>query len=99
LELKSRHRLPQSVNGVILMADTCLMGSTPQAHVPAAQLKLPEPIVLYRNSGSLWCRFPGEFKVDGQSRFHRAPLGSQSNILADTFSFSLEPVGPRTSLA
>jgi hypothetical protein len=91
LSIVSRHRLPLAVDGVILMAETCIVGSESQAHIPARPIK--NPIVLYRQAGSLWCRAIGAFDVDGRTCASRAPLTLQSSVLGDGFSFSLEPLG------
>jgi hypothetical protein len=91
LAIVSRHRLPLAVDGVLLMAETCIVGGTGQAHIPAASLK--NPVVLYRQGNSLWCRAPGSFDVDGRTCAARAPLTLQSSVLGDGFSFSLEPLG------
>lgn len=93
LEIVSRHRLPLAVEGVILLAETCILGPSPQSHVPAAHLK--EPVVLFRQGGGLWCRVPGAFEVDGQPRLSRSPLALHSNVHGPGFSFSLEPLGGR----
>jgi hypothetical protein len=90
LEILSRHRLPLAVDGVLLMAETCIVGGTPQSHIPAPALK--QPVVLYRQGADLWCRAPGAFDVDGQTRASRAPLSARSSVLGDGFSFSLEPL-------
>ncbi len=91
LSIVSRHRLPLAVDGVILMAETCIVGNESQAHIPARQIK--SPIVLYRQAGSLWCRATGAFDVDGRTCASRAPLTLQSSVLGDGFSFSIEPLG------
>ena len=90
LSIVSRHRLPLAVDGVLLMAETCIVGAAPQAHIPAPALK--DPVVLYRQAGGLWCRALGAFDVDGQTCAARAPLTLQSNVLGEGFSFSLEPL-------
>ena len=90
LEVVSRHRLPLAVDGVILMAETCIVGPSPQAHIPAPNLE--SPVVLYRQGPTLWCRASGEFEVDGRAHASRAPLAETSNVLGDGFSFSLEPL-------
>lgn len=90
LEVVSRHRLPMAVDGVILMAETCILGPSSQAHVPAPNLSAP--VVLYRQGPSLWCRAPGEFEVDGKRQAGRAPLASKSSVQGEGFSFSLEPL-------
>ena len=95
LRVVSRHRLPLAVDGVILMAETCIVGDGRQAHVDAPGLA--DPVVLYRQGAALWCRAAGGFEVDGQARAARAPLTLQSSVLGEGFSFSLEPLGSRTS--
>ncbi len=95
LMIMSRHRLPLAVDGVLLMAETCIIGASPQAHIPAPGLS--EPVVLYRQGSALWCRASGGFEVDGRPCAARAPLTLQSSILGDGFSFSLEALGPKSS--
>ena len=91
LSIVSRHRLPLAVDGVLLMAETCIVGSEAQAHIPAPAIRTP--VVLYRQAGSLWCRATGAFDIDGRTCASRAPLTLQSSVLGDGFSFSLEPLG------
>jgi hypothetical protein len=93
LAIVSRHRHPLAVDGVLLMAETCIIGSSPQAHIPAPGLD--DPIVLYRQGAALWCRASGGFEVDGRACAARAPLTLQSSVLGDGFSFSLEPLGTK----
>lgn len=90
LEVVSRHRLPVAVDGIILMAETCIVGPSAQAHVPAPNLEAP--VVLYRQGNTLWCRAPGEFEVDGRAHAGRAALAERSSVLGEGFSFSLEPL-------
>jgi hypothetical protein len=94
LAVVSRHRLPLAVDGVLLMADTCIIGGTPQSHVVAPGLR--DPAVLYRQGNALWCRAAGGFEVDGRACGARAPLTLQSSVLGDGFSFSLEALGSKT---
>jgi FHA domain-containing protein len=95
LEFLSRHRLPLAVEGVILMAETCIVGPSSQAHVPAPCLR--QPVVIYRQGPSLWCRASGAFEIDGRTCMSRGAVTLQSSVLGEGFSFSLEPLGPRTS--
>ncbi len=94
LSIVSRHRLPLAVDGVLLMAETCIIDGSPQAHIPAPGLA--KPVVLYRQAGALWCRATGGFEVDGRACAARAPLTLQSSILGDGFSFSLEALGTKS---
>ncbi len=95
LDVVSRHRLPLAVDGVLLMAETCIVGSSRQAHIPAPGLD--NPVVIYRQGAGLCCRATGGFEVDGRACAARAPLTLQSSVLGEGFSFSLEPLGSRTS--
>ena len=94
LLIVSRHRLPLAVDGVLLMAETCIIDGSPQAHIPAPGLA--QSVVLYRQAGALWCRAAGGFEVDGRACAARAPLTLQSSILGDGFSFSLEALGTKS---
>jgi len=91
LAIISRHRLPLAVDSVLLMAETCIIGNSPQAHIPAPGLGAP--VVLYRQGPALWCRASGSFDIDGRACMARAPLTLQSSVLGEGFSFSLEPLG------
>ena len=92
LRIVSRHRLPQAVDGVILMAETCIIGSNRQAHIAASGLD--GPVVLYRQGAGLCCRGPGTVEVDGTAGSGRLPITTHSRVLGDGFSFSLEPLPP-----
>ena len=76
LQVVSRHRLPLAVDGVILMAETCIVGPSKQAHIPAPNLEAP--VVLYRQGATLWCRAPGEFEVDG--KLARGPSPADADL-------------------
>ncbi len=95
LQVVSRHRLPLAVDGVILMAETCIIGPSSQSHIVASNVE--GPIVLYRQGTGLACRASGAFEVDGRTCAARAPITLQSSVLGDGFSFSLEPLGSRLS--
>ena len=92
LRIVSRHRFPLAVDGVILMAETCIIGSNRQAHIAASGLD--GPVVLHRQGAGLCCRAPGTFEVDGAAGSGRLPITTHSRILGDGFSFSLESLAP-----
>ena len=91
LAIVSRHRFPLAVDGVLLMAETCIIGGNPQSHVKAPNVT--GSIVLYRQGTSLGCKAPGTFEVDGRPSASRALLTMQSCVLGEGFSFSLEALG------
>jgi hypothetical protein len=94
LELASGHRLPLAVDGVLLMAETLILGTGSQVHV---QLPGDGPgnVVLYRNKDGLGVRCPGDFRVDGRPCLNRADLPLPSVVTSEHFTFAVEPVGPR----
>jgi hypothetical protein len=93
LTVVSRHRLPLAVDGVLLMAETCIIGGSPQSQIVAPSLE--ETVVLYRQGNTLWCRAGVGFEVDGKPCSGRSALTLQSSVLGDGFSFSLEALGTK----
>jgi hypothetical protein len=91
LDLVSGHRLPLAVDGVLLMADTLVLGPGPQAHVIVPDLE--KPVVLYRNKDGLGVRCPGECTVDGRPCRERGVLGETSRVRGEDFAFAVEPIG------
>jgi hypothetical protein len=91
LDLASGHRLPLTVDGVLLMADTLVLGPGTQVHVPMNDLE--QPVVLYRHKDGLGVRYSGEFSVDGQRCRERGLLRPNSAVTGDDFAFAIEPVG------
>src|SRR5262249_27127852 len=64
LELTSGHRLPTSVDAVLLMADALVIGPDAQAHVTVPDLK--QPLVLFRTKEGLGVRYGGSFTVNAR---------------------------------
>jgi len=95
LDLTSGQRYPLSVDGVILMADTLLLGPGPQMHVTMPDLK--HPLVLYRHKDGLGVRCPGPLLIDGQRCQERGLLRPTSSVSGEEFSFALEPLGMRVT--
>ncbi len=93
LDLMSGQRLPLGVDGVILMADTLLLGPGPQVHVAMPDLK--HPVVLYRHKDGLGVRCPGPLLIDGQRCQERGLLRPASSVSGEDFAFALEPLGSR----
>jgi tetratricopeptide (TPR) repeat protein len=93
LELLSRHRLPLSIDGVILMADAFLMGDNSSTHVNVPGLT--RPLALVRQGDLLAVQCAGQFEIDGNTCKGRAKVSASSAITADEVRVKLEPVGPR----
>jgi hypothetical protein len=93
LDIVSGHRLPLSVDGVILMADACILGPAGAGHLILPELN--RPIVLFRRKDGLGVRAGGDLTVDGAAARDKAVLRPNSTVTGDDFRFTLEPVGPQ----
>jgi hypothetical protein len=93
LELVSGHRLPLALDGVLLMAETLILGPGPQAHVTVPGLK--QPVVLFRHKEGLGVRCVGDMTVNGKKTRDRALLGTTATVAGEDFAFAIESVGER----
>lgn len=89
LELQSGQRLPLSLDGIILMAETLVIGPGPQAHIVCDTMV--KPVVIYRVKDSLGVRHPDEYRVDNKPVKDRQPLGFSSTVTGPDFNFAVEP--------
>ena len=90
LDFVSNHRTQPSAAAVLLMADTCVLGSGAHSHVMCRDW--PHEVVLYRQHGQLHCRSAGPLEIDGKSYRQQGPLTATSHVVGEQFSFSLEAI-------
>ena len=90
LEPVSFHRTQPATDGVLLMADTCILSRDPSSHVTMPDLE--GQIVLYRQGRGLMCSGPGNLEIDGKRHSRRGAIGLGSRIVGENFSFTLEAV-------
>ena len=88
LEILSRHRSQPSADGVILMAESCVLGPKWQNHVVCRDWS--GDVVLYRQEDRLFCRAMESIEIDGKLCDGRGKLGPNSRVLGSEFSLSLE---------
>jgi hypothetical protein len=93
LEITSGHRLQLAVDGVLLMADTLVLGPDANAHVQMPDLA--QPIVLFRQKDGLGVRHAGSFQLDGHRCKDRGTLAATSTLSGDDFALAVEPLGTR----
>jgi hypothetical protein len=91
LDVMSGHRLRLAVDGVLLMADTLVLGCGGQAHVQVADAKLP--MILYRNKDGLALRTDAAVTINGKSVSKRGQLGPGDHVVSEEFSLAVEAVG------
>jgi hypothetical protein len=93
VDFLSRHRTQPSIDALVLMADTCVLG--PKAHSHVVCPDWPKELILYRYDGQLYCRTEGPLEIDGVRHEGRGPLTLHSRAVGPWFSFSLEAIGPK----
>jgi hypothetical protein len=93
LDITSGHRLPLTVNAVLLMADTLLLGPGSHVHVEMPDCK--QMIVLYRHKDALGIRCPGEFMLNGERCRERSLLGGHATVTGEDFALAIETIGTR----
>ena len=94
LDLVSGHRLPLSVDAILLMADTLVLGDGPQVHINVPELK--KPLVLFRQKDTLGIRYSGKLGINGHMSGERLLLSDpQASVSGENISFAIEPVAAR----
>ncbi|QGJ71997.1 FHA domain-containing protein [Planctomycetales bacterium 10988] len=95
LELLSSHRTQPTVDGVVLMADSLILGPVSSSHLVIPDAK--EECLIYRNAaGKLHCRTknrtPGE-------RVESFPLEKPTQLEVGNLNFSYEPIASNSLAA
>jgi hypothetical protein len=90
LEPVSLHRTHPATDGVLLMAETCILSRDPASHVTMPDMD--GQVVLYRQGTGLACSAPGSLEIDGKSHSRRGPVRLGSRVVGENFSFTLEAV-------
>ena len=88
LDVVSGHRLRLSVDGILLMADTLVLGPGSQAHVSMPDLK--QPVLLYRNKNQLGVSYAGGLSIGGVPVKDRGMIVPGAAVQGEDFSLALE---------
>jgi hypothetical protein len=89
LEFLSYHRTQPATDGVLLMAESCVLGPGSSSHIVCPNW--PHEVVLFRQGDKLGCRSPKPFRIDGVEQSGRGQLAERSQVAGVDFSFSVEP--------
>ncbi len=90
LEIMSDHRTQPHADAIILMAESCVLGPKWQNHIVCRDWT--SDVVLYCNSGQLYCRAAKPIEIDGQNYDRSGPLRPGSHVIGADFSFTIEAV-------
>lgn len=90
LDFESSHRTQPAVDGVILFAETCVIGPEPDAHIrgPAGSGR----VLLIRRSTGLWCKCDENIQVDGATSVREVPCEPGKVYAGSNWRFRLEVV-------
>lgn len=88
LEFTSRHRTQPFADGVLLMAESCVLGPRWQNHIVCPDWN--NDVVLFRQDDELYCRAMQAIEIDGEFHDGRGRLGCNSHVAGGDFSLSLE---------
>jgi len=91
LDVVSPHRLAPHADGIVLLADTCLIGPAADDHVRAAGWS--RSLILHRRpDGTLVFRAEGTYDVEGVRSKGATRISRAARIRSSDFSLRLEPL-------
>jgi hypothetical protein len=79
-----------AVDSVLLMADMLVIGSGEKVHIRIPELE--KPVYIVRQKDQLHVKWDGDFRIEGEKHNGRAPLPRAGTVIADPFTFAVEPV-------
>jgi hypothetical protein len=89
IDFVSDHRPNRSIDGVILMDETCLLGPTADNHVVCPDWN--QTVLLYRKSDGFWVKSQSPISVDGKLLPESGgPVKPGSYVSGNDFGFRLE---------
>lgn len=88
LNLTSHHRFQPRVDGVLLLADSCILGPGPNCHVHCPQWG--QDLLMFSHAGQWYFRTMGEVEVDGQTQQGQIPIRAGMRMRGLDFSLSVE---------
>ena len=91
LDFVSDHRPMQAVDGLVLLADTCLLGPGDENHIVCPDWA--GPVLLVRQKDELWCRSRLDLTVNGHRLGSGRQLRSGDIVTGEYLRFRIEERG------
>jgi hypothetical protein len=88
LVLECHHKTQPSADGVLLMADSCVLGPNRHCHVRCRDWQ--RDIVIYRQNNQVFCRADEPLSIDGVAATSGNEIQSGSSVEGESFSFAWE---------
>jgi hypothetical protein len=90
LEFLSQHRTEPSAAGILLMAESCVLGPKWQDHVVCREWA--HDVVLFRRDERLFCRALEPLEINGRRCEGQTPVAPGAHVEGSDFSFCLQQV-------
>ncbi|NQV28697.1 MAG: FHA domain-containing protein [Rhodopirellula sp.] len=90
LTFASEHRPRTSIDGVILMAETCLLGPSPHDHIFCPNWS--QSVVLVQTPAGIVARSKQELQIDGRRAGAPESVSRGQVVSGEDFRFRLEPL-------
>ncbi len=90
LTLESPHKLEPAVDGIILMADSCILGSQSHSHIRCRDWE--KDLVLFRRGQEIFARSADPLEIDGEPADIGAPLPANCRLEAENLALSFEDI-------
>ncbi len=88
LDFISQHRVSPTVDGILLMSDSLVMGPGNSSHIVCRDWEAD--LVLFRQGTDLFCRGSEYLEIDGRKSFDGIPIRHNSHLAGTNFAVSLE---------
>ncbi len=93
LSFLSDHRPTHSVDGVVLLDETCLLGPGNENHIRC--LDWPETVLLYRRDGQFFCKSRGDLFVANRRLGENDPVVPGQVVTGNETCFRIEDIDTR----
>lgn len=90
LEFLSDHRPAQSIDGVVLMDETCLLGPGPDNHIRCPDWE--NSVLVFRRDGEFHCKAAGDLLVNGKPAKSGSSFTAGDVLSVPDGRFRLEPL-------
>jgi hypothetical protein len=88
VDFLSDHRPNRSIDGVVLMDETCLLGPASDNHIVCSDWS--DSVLLYRKADGFWCKSRSPITIDGKPVAEGGPVKPGSFVSGSDFGFRLE---------
>lgn len=90
LTLESNHKTEPAVDGIVLMSESCVLGSKSQSHILCRDWT--DDLVLFRRGEDLQFRSASGVQVNGKSTTSGSVIADNTRIEGENFSLSFEEI-------